>query len=89
MYYFLFKIQILELHVGFNGVGKASIDKDELLACKITSPFNNKLGCFLNKILMIAFQKEPIFLLNEEVIWQASDSPLSKELHAQTNNLPN
>ena len=26
-------------------------------------------------------QKEPIFLLNGEVIWQASDSPLSKELH--------
>ena len=26
-------------------------------------------------------QKEPIFLLNGEVIWQARDSPLSKELH--------
>ena len=36
---------------------------------------------FANKIKNIAFQKEPIFLLNGEVIWQASDSPLSKELH--------
>ena len=39
---------------------------------------------FANKIKNIAFQKEPIFLLNGEVIWQASDSPLSKELHGQT-----
>ena len=30
---------------------------------------------------MIAFQKQPIFLLNGEVIWQASDAPLTKELH--------
>ena len=29
----------------------------------------------------MALQKEPIFLLNGEVIGQASDSPLSKELH--------
>ena len=36
---------------------------------------------FANKIKNIALQKEPIFLLNGEVIWQASDSPLSKELH--------
>ena len=27
-------------------------------------------------------QNAPIFLLNGEVIWQASDSSLSKELHA-------
>ena len=31
---------------------------------------------------MIALRKQPIFLLNGEVSWQASDSPLSKELHA-------
>ena len=33
-----------------------------------------ELGCFSNKIQ---------FLLNGEVIWQASDFPLSKELHDQ------
>ena len=33
----------------------------------------------------IALQKQPIFLLNGEVIWQASDSSLSKELHLPTN----
>ena len=37
---------------------------------------------FVNAIKKIAFQKQPIFLLNGEVMWQASDSPLStKELH--------
>ena len=30
--------------------------------------------------LKTALEKQPIFLLNGEVIWQASDSPLSKEL---------
>ena len=30
----------------------------------------------------IALQKQPIFLLNGEVIWQASDSSLSIVLHA-------
>ena len=39
---------------------------------------------FLNKIKKIALQKQPIFLLNGEVIRQASDSSLSKELHALT-----
>ena len=29
----------------------------------------------------IALQKQPIFLLNGEVIWQASDSSWTKELH--------
>ena len=47
-----------------------------------SSPFNNKLVVFVNAIKKIAFQKQPIFLLNGEVMWQASDSPLStKELH--------
>ena len=45
------------------------------------SPFNNNLVVLDNKIKMIALQKQPIFLLNGEVIWQVSDSPLSKELH--------
>ena len=46
----------------------SSLDKGSHLACQITYLFNNKLGCFL------------IFLLNGEVIWQANDSPFSKEL---------
>ena len=49
----------------------SSLYKEESLACQITSPFNNKL----------LKQMQPIFLLNGEVIWQASDSSLSKELH--------
>ena len=40
---------------------------------------------FENKIKMIDLQKQPIFLLNGEVIWQASNSPLSKELHGSAN----
>ena len=35
------------------------------------------------KIKKITLQKQLIFLLNGEVIWQASDSPLSKELHVE------
>ena len=30
---------------------------------------------------LIYFKKQPSLLLNGEVIWQASDSSLSKELH--------
>ena len=30
------------------------------------------------------FQKQPSLLLSGEVLWQASDSPLSKELHERT-----
>ena len=40
-----------------------------------------KLGCFASKIKNIALQKQPIFLLNGEIIWQASDSSLTKEVH--------
>ena len=49
----------------------SSLDKEESLACKITSPFNNNRFFLKNKI---ALQKQPIFLLNGEVIWQATDS---------------
>ena len=42
------------------------------------------LVVFENKIKKIALQKQLIYLLNEEVIWQASDSPLSKELYDLT-----
>ena len=31
--------------------------------------------------LKACLTKQPVFLLNGEVIWQVSDSPLSKELH--------
>ena len=48
----------------------------------LTSPFNSKVGCSLNKIKKIASLKQPLFLLNGEVIWQAGDSSLTKELHA-------
>ena len=54
----------------------SSLDKEESLACHITSSFNNKLGCFYNKIKKkIVLQKQHFFLLNGEVIWLASDSP--------------
>ena len=53
----------------------------ESLACQITSLLNKKPGFFENKIKKISSQKQPIFLLNGEAIWQARDSPLSKELH--------
>ena len=33
---------------------------------------------------LFCFQKQPSLLLNGEVIWQACDSPLSKELHDET-----
>ena len=48
-----------------------SLDKGESLACQITYPFNNNLGCF-----KIKFNR---FLLNDEVILQTSDSPLSTQ----------
>ena len=61
------------------------LDKEELLAWQITYQFINKLCCFWKNWKKIAFQKQPIFLLNEEVIWQASDSSLSNELHGTDN----
>ena len=57
----------------------SSLEKEEPLVCQITSQFNNKQGC----LKKIALQKQPT-LLNEEVIWRASDSTLSKELHNKT-----
>ena len=55
-----------------------------MLFTNFTSQINNKLGIFLNEIKKIAFQKQHIFLLNEEVIWQVSGSSVSKELHSFT-----
>ena len=41
-----------------------------------------KRGCFCKAIFLILFLKQPsLLLLNGEVIWQASDSAFSKELH--------
>ena len=60
-----------------------SLVKEESLGCQITSPFNKKFGCFVRN----SFSGEPRLqilkfqLLNGEVIWQASDSSLSKDLH--------
>ena len=46
---------------------------------------------FENKIVNIALQKQPIFLLDGEVIWQASYSLFTEELygfsHPKRNNL--
>ena len=56
----------------------SSLDKGESLACHITSPFNKKMGCFCTAIFLTLFKKQPSLLLNGE----ASDSSLSKELHA-------
>ena len=42
---------------------------------------------FKNKIKKIALQKQPIFMLIWEVIWQARDFLLSKELHDLTISL--
>ena len=60
----------------------SSLDKGESLGCQITSPFNKKGGCFCKAIFF--FQKQPSLLLNREVIWQASDSSLIKELQVST-----
>ena len=39
-----------------------SLDNEESLACQITSPLNNKLGCFENKIKEIAVEKTYLFV---------------------------
>ena len=43
--------------------------KKEILACNITSPFNQKLVCFVNPIKKLYYTKQPIFLLNWKVIF--------------------
>ena len=64
----------------------SSSDKEESLACQITSPFNKYLGCFYIKLKRLLYKTMYLFV-EWEVIWEASDSPLSKELHAFTNLL--
>ena len=46
-----------------------------------TTGLPENLGYFVRKSFLILFQKQPSLLLNEEVICQASDSSLSKELY--------
>ena len=43
-------------------------------------PFIKKIGCFCKAFFKFYFQKQHSLLLNGEVIWQASDSSLTKEL---------
>ena len=61
----------------------SSLDKEESLACQITSPFNKKMGAFCMATFLIYFKKQLSLLLNGEVIWQSSGSSSSKELHSQ------
>ena len=51
------------------------------MACQITSQFNKKTFCFCKAIFLIMFQKAAQLTVKWEVIWQASDASLSKELH--------
>ena len=51
------------------------------------SSLEKGLGSFPKNKKMNSLQKQPTFLLNGEVIWQASDSPLSKELHIYSNKV--
>ena len=44
----------------------------ELQAYQITSPLNKKIGCSVKQYLY--FVTQSTLLLNEEVIWQATDS---------------
>ena len=67
-------------------VPRTSLDKGESLGCQIAFPFNKKKGCFYKAIFLILFLKTTSLLLNGEVIWQPSDSPLSKDVHACTYN---
>ena len=58
------------------------------LARQITSAFNKKIGCFCKAIFLILSYKQPSLLLNGKVIWQASDSSLTKEFHGLTIRVP-
>ena len=44
-------------------------------------PIQQKDRLFCKAIFSFLLRKQPSLLLNGEVIWQASDFPLSKELH--------
>ena len=45
-------------------------------------PIQKKIGCFCKALFLIYFKTLPRLLLNGKVIWRASDSSLSKELHS-------
>ena len=48
-------------------------------------PIQQKDRLFYKATVLILFEKQPSLLLNGEVIWQARDSFLTKELHALDN----
>ena len=47
-------------------------------------PIQQKDRLFCKAIFSFLLRKQPSLLLNGEVIWQASDFSLTKELHAET-----
>ena len=47
------------------------------------APIQQKDRLLYKAILLILSLKQPSLLLNEEVVWQASDYSFSKELHDQ------
>ena len=47
------------------------------------APIQQKDRLLYKAILLILSLKQPSLLLNEEVVWQASDYSLYKELHDQ------
>ena len=59
----------------------SSLIKTGSLLCHITSPLNKKIGLLCKAIFLIFLKKQANLVLNGEVIWQASDSSLIKELH--------
>ena len=60
----------------------SSLDKEESLACKITSPLKKKIGCFERRSFKFYFKNNQAYCWMWEFILQASDSSLSKEPHA-------
>ena len=62
----------------------SSVYKEETLAChRYNFPIQQKYRLFNGVFFKFYFIKQPSLLLNGEVIWQASDWSLSKELHVQ------
>ena len=76
----------LKLHFVARRMDSANTDRLPPFRKKLF-PFNNRLGCFMNKINKISLQKQLIFLFNGEVIWQVCDSSLSRELQANAHSL--
>ena len=45
----------------------SSLDKGESLACKITSPFSKKIGCFKMQFFKYYIKKQPSFLSHSDL----------------------